>query len=352
MPIEGTLCCMCRLPTAGTAIQIAQTDQAKLNKWCLKTCKHDLAEIIGPVADTDLICYYCMWQAEATHKRAKAGDDQKWWPKNLKLDPAEKELRKKYFARKMSQCWVQLEKIRVSQIEVDDDSDDDECDTKLVLKMMRNSNEIFCGYHCGAYICHIVCQTHDERDEHRAKTHGEILPKVYNCTICVARIEGLSGYRFHVRRSHKEYKVKCTKCISYFQTKNEMQAHMKLHNQTLRCAHCDFRTRWKSVLRSHIIEKHFPDPKECNKCGKFFSSIADLGKHIRKSYVYKKCNSCKNLVLSKRLELHKKKTKCPVCLVIFGCEFLYWSHLPKCKKKIAETTVKRKRGRPRKNTVV
>ncbi|CAB3388265.1 Hypothetical predicted protein [Cloeon dipterum] len=109
MPLVKPLCRVCERPTADGAVQAVQLDKEKLQTWLLNVCGHEFAE---EIEDEDLICYFCIWNAEFLAKYDCEHEALAWWPPDLAyLKDVARELRRKYLEGKAEQCWVQLEKI-------------------------------------------------------------------------------------------------------------------------------------------------------------------------------------------------------------------------------------------------
>ncbi|CAB3388732.1 Hypothetical predicted protein [Cloeon dipterum] len=113
MSFRKELCLICERPTADGAVLAVQLDKEKLQEWFLNVCENELAE---EIEDDDLICYFCLWNAEFLWKFNGMTDETLvWW--NLDLDDAARELRKHYFEGNIEQCWVPLEEVDLPEIE-------------------------------------------------------------------------------------------------------------------------------------------------------------------------------------------------------------------------------------------
>ncbi|CAB3386413.1 Hypothetical predicted protein [Cloeon dipterum] len=116
MSLQKALCLICARPTADGAILAVHVDKEKLQTWFLIVCGHELPK---EIAEEDKICYFCLWQAEFMCKLDDVMADAAvvWWPRNLDLDNEAKELRKNFLEGNANQCWVQLEKVKLPELE-------------------------------------------------------------------------------------------------------------------------------------------------------------------------------------------------------------------------------------------
>ncbi|CAB3387199.1 Hypothetical predicted protein [Cloeon dipterum] len=150
MPLVKPLCRVCERPTADGAVRAVQLDKEKLQTWLLNVCGYEFAE---EIEDEDLICYFCIWNAEFLAKYVCNLEALAWWPPDLDyLDDVTKELRRKYLEGKAEQCWVQLEKIELPKIEKDEHGEHEamsDCRKsgkkcfycgQVVVKISRHSN--------------------------------------------------------------------------------------------------------------------------------------------------------------------------------------------------------------------
>ncbi|CAB3386166.1 Hypothetical predicted protein [Cloeon dipterum] len=177
MPLVKPLCRVCERPTADGAVQAVQLDKEKLQTWFLNVCGHEMAE---EVQDEDLICYFCIWNAEFLAKYVSEHEALAWWPPDLAyLKDVARELRRKYLEGKAEQCWVQLEKIELPKIEK------------------------------------------DKHEEFEAQSDGrQNRMKCFYCGKVVASITS------HVKNMH-ETAIRCDyrKCATYFHTVEEKETH-------------------------------------------------------------------------------------------------------------------------------
>ncbi|CAB3379116.1 Hypothetical predicted protein [Cloeon dipterum] len=91
---------LCECPTSDGHVLASQVDRLKLRKWAMEVMNlterdENLPEVVGK---EDLICYFCIWQAEFGYE---SGD--------------EAVLRENYSVGEEEKCWVQLEEVDLAK---------------------------------------------------------------------------------------------------------------------------------------------------------------------------------------------------------------------------------------------
>ncbi|CAB3385706.1 Hypothetical predicted protein [Cloeon dipterum] len=354
MSLQKALCLICERPTADGAVLAVQVDKDKLQEWFLNVCGHEMAE---EVDDDDLICYFCLWHAEFQLKFDELADEALvWWNLGLELDDAAREIRKKYFEGELEQCWVQLEKIELSQ-----SADGEERQIVEAEIRLRRWNCIYCGkifkysfnmykhvkkmhkqaLRCENQNCATYFHTLEEKEEHIKSVHDKQKEREkFECSFCGKGFEGPKNYNQHVRLVHKEFPVKCSRigCLSYFKTKIEMTTHFdSAHGEDdmakmFKCNDCDYKAMKKSTLKQHIANKHLMKSTKCKMCERLFPGRSELRTHVKRFHNFEVCALCKMvLTVHYKKNYHLKITKCNQCKSKFRCLGLHKSHLKSCK---------------------
>ncbi|CAB3375096.1 Hypothetical predicted protein [Cloeon dipterum] len=289
--IQKPLCRLCECPTSDGHVLASQVDRFKLRKWAMKIMNlterdENLPEV---VKEDDLICYFCIWQAEIGDE---SGDEAvAWWPKNLDLEENARVLRENYSVGEVEQCWVQLEEV-VDLAKYEKEIPKKRsgecfycgkryCNLRQHVKLMHKK-AIKCGIRgCTAYF-------NTEKDKKRHMQHH--LHEKYNetcgsknfwCKFCeiLTFYSKVTSWRQHMNYKHPEL-VACTHygCKEYFKSKSEMIQHINsCHKQAINrylfhCKYCEYFTTLKDSLRKHEEAKHMPKMFKCDLCDASFGS--------------------------------------------------------------------------------
>ena len=108
----------------------------------------------------------------------------------------------------------------------------------------------------------------------------------------------------HKLRSENNFWYKCLKpnCRSTFKVQNDLENHMRIHNNELdQCQYCPYRYVNPSDYRNHL-GKHFRVTiHKCDECGSTFSSRKNLRDHLslHEGIVYC-CLICKKYEISSK----------------------------------------------------
>ncbi|XP_065346057.1 zinc finger protein 808-like isoform X3 [Cloeon dipterum] len=348
-PIQKPLCRLCECPTSDGHVLASQVDRIKLRKWAMEVMNltegdENLPEVVG---EDDLICYFCIWQAEFGDE---SGDEAvAWWPKNLDLEENAKVLRENYSIGEVEQCWVQLDEIDLAEYE-----------KEIPKKKKRVSGVCFyCGnsfnhllHHvrnvhkeaikCGIRGCATYFHTQEEKERHmQGDLHKPRERMKIRCKYCeiIKLYSSVESWRKHMNRDHPELPVACAHygCNEYFKSKSEMILHFNSHKRALNqdlfeCKHCEYFATSDSNLRRHEEAKHMPKIFKCDRCDAKFGSKFLVESHYKNYHTYEKCKSCVQDVAFGIKARHRRQYVCPKCKLRFKCLGLYQLHWKSCKK--------------------
>jgi hypothetical protein len=144
-----------------------------------------------------------------------------------------------------------------------------------------------------------------------------------------------------MRQWHPKDAFKCKKtvCNLYFRTKAAATQHYEATHSSeknekvpyLSCDSCNFQTRWRNNLESHIGIKHFPRTLKCPECPKMLATEDHIYEHARKTHS-KNRKTCPHCGLKPALyNSHVVNTKCIKCCKPFKCFALLKKHDFRCK---------------------
>lgn len=184
--------------------------------------------------------------------------------------------------------------------------------------------------------------------EHRQKNHARISKdevvktsynydpclELYNCNTCDAECATLEEIEKHVK-NHEEL-FKCKECNKTFRNVYPFAIHLYEHSndEIFRCPLCSYATKRRTGLLTHVNRMHLQKfPYTCDTCGKGFTDIVYFKEHDNehlglKPFVCVVCN--KNFHFSRYLLAHQIRNhrvgiegtylpnQCHVCSRIFG----------------------------------
>ncbi|KAJ8675114.1 hypothetical protein QAD02_010900 [Eretmocerus hayati] len=182
----------------------------------------------------------------------------------------------------------------------------------------------------------------------------------FQCTICNHTHCNLQCIKKHVSTVHKSMKLfKCPDCDKTFRQAYILRKHQKVHERqkpdapTYGCDQCDYRTKHKFYIQSHIYRVHTDDYLfTCDRCGKRFkmkrelkdhqvlhndeTHICDIcgkifkGKHLLRNHKRNhtitddfQCKTCRRKLctqeaLDKHMKLHNRVYECVDCGSQYG----------------------------------
>ncbi|XP_065345390.1 zinc finger protein OZF-like [Cloeon dipterum] len=353
IPTQKPLCRLCECPTSDGHVLASQVDRFKLRKWAMKVMNlteedENLPEVVG---EEDLICYFCIWQAEFGDE---SGDEAvAWWPKNLDLEESAKVLRENYSVGEVEQCWVQLDEIDLPEYEKEIPKKK-KCVSGVCLYCGKSYNHLMnhVNYmHKKAIKCEIKgCTTyfhtqkekelHMQEDLHKKRNKPRESKRI-RCKYCESVHFFSSGqsWRQHMKYVHSKLSVRCSRvgCKEYFKSKSELILHFNSHKQAVNqdlfeCKHCEYFTTVEFNLRKHEQSKHMPKIFKCDGCDAKFGSEMLVNKHFKRCHTFEKCKSCGQEVALMSIARHIKPSVCQKCKLSLECSGVYQLHRKKCKQ--------------------
>lgn len=99
---------------------------------------------------------------------------------------------------------------------------------------------------------------------------------------------GDTQLKVHVANVHVKLRpFKCPQCEKAFPSKNNLLAHMNVHDKKeggYQCSNCDYLGSSYLALRKHNYASHMGRnyPYECHLCGILFDCAPKLGRHFKK----------------------------------------------------------------------
>ncbi|XP_065335591.1 telomere zinc finger-associated protein-like [Cloeon dipterum] len=317
------LCRVCSCPAVDGAVQAIQVDKEKLKLW-----RPDC--FVGEIEDTDLICYFCIWNAEKIHTNKPIDDSKIWWPRDLSLDGAAKELRRNFIYGDVKQCRVELKKFKAKpepkwhQCIYCEKSYRTNDELQVHCKVEHPTQPRFVV--CPERGCHAYFDTSEERDEHFKHVHnggkdvwcrklfiekqesGSEAQTYKVCTIdsCEAIFESGASLRQHVASEHMKNKLVCVFCLVEYKSGQALKCH---------------------VESEHNMNMYF----KCDKCSECFTSQQLLTNHESLAHINLVCKFCNSEVLPKDVGAHFLSLHdCHLCGEKFNCSFRFEAHSYSC----------------------
>ncbi|KAG4079967.1 hypothetical protein HA402_006279 [Bradysia odoriphaga] len=135
--------------------------------------------------------------------------------------------------------------------------------------------------------CHICSQQFIVKkalDRH-IESHGiGIIPLIYECDICNAKIKQKKDLRTHMQRLHSGHKATCGICGKQFARSNYLYAHIRIHEnyRPHQCFVCGKTFVMAGDLTSHMRKHTKTEPTiPCTICWKMFERPGQLSEHMR-----------------------------------------------------------------------
>ncbi|CAB3379960.1 Hypothetical predicted protein [Cloeon dipterum] len=316
------LCRVCSCPTADGAVQAIQVDKEKLKRW-----RSDC--LVGEIKDTDLICYFCVWNAEKIHKNKPIDNSKIWWPQDLSLDGAAKELRRNFIEGDVKQCRVELKKFHVKlepvlrQCIYCDKSYRRNDDMLVHCKVEHPTLPTFVV--CLERGCHAHFDTSEQRNEHFKNVHND--GKEVWCRKLFSEKEKFGSQL-------QTYKI-CIigSCEAIFESKTLLQEHVALVHggKSLVCEFCPREFKSRHALKFHVESEHMNRYFECDKCTECFASRRLLTNHESVAHRKVVCRFCDSEVLPRDVEKHFFSLhNCHSCGEKFSCSVHFETHTYSC----------------------
>jgi len=123
--------------------------------------------------------------------------------------------------------------------------------------------------------------------KHYMEKHVAMFHKKFKCNDCDATFHLKYLLKSHVDKTHLKKKtlkkVPCSKCKTSFETKQQLDCHMKtihVNNVPYKCDFCEMSFEKKIHLRCHNSAAHHKNAHKCEKCEKTFSQKSSLKTHM------------------------------------------------------------------------
>lgn len=101
---------------------------------------------------------------------------------------------------------------------------------------------------------------------------------------------GDTQLKVHVANVHVKLRpFQCPDCPKSFPSKNNLRAHMHVHNKKeggYQCTQCEYVGSSYLALRKHNYASHMGRnyPYECHLCGQQFQNVRQIGKHFKREH--------------------------------------------------------------------
>lgn len=185
----------------------------------------------------------------------------------------------------------------------------------------------------------------------------------YYCEHCKYKTCLKTNLNNHIEKNHlsgNHKSNKCYRCGRKLFNADGLKRHLKICGKTqdekqwlkkYSCDNCEYKTDYKKDIFGHMVSKHLPHDSnlsKCNKCGKRYSRLNGLYRHLkicgvplhlRRLPVRYFCDHCEfktpfrshlsNHILIKHLP-RDPSNKCSNCKKIFSCKSVLVNHLKIC----------------------
>ncbi len=132
----------------------------------------------------------------------------------------------------------------------------------------------------------VLNSTNKQQEQHSTHLKDEqvdLHDDLFQCNVCDFKTRLKSSLCTHLRKAHKVKPFECQQCGMSFGQKCHLLRHQKCHNSSLplTCDKCPYRCKWKHDLKRHEMRKHKVKrrPFQCVQCGTAFSEKHHLVAH-------------------------------------------------------------------------
>ena len=127
------------------------------------------------------------------------------------------------------------------------------------------------------------------------------------CDLCDWTTKIKEHLQSHIRRVHGEKNIFCDICGERFSYGAALKKHLQLkHGEDLLCSHCDFKTKDDVTLKSHLKRFHTkPGNFLCTRCNYETTSSEDLRMHMNSAHG--------GDIVDKALTTNRKEYNCDMC---------------------------------------
>ena len=159
------------------------------------------------------------------------------------------------------------------------------------------------------------------------------------CKFCSKVFSKLSNLNRHMKVAHQGLRFQCLVCTKKFTCKESLSLHSKVFHEGLRCSTCSLLFDTRDDLTAHqdgqcTGEKARQEAVKCEKCGKTYSRLSNLNRHMRmahKGMIYS-CEFCSRGYRSKDGLLEHQRNihslyKCSKCDTICESEMELKNHM-------------------------
>lgn len=128
-----------------------------------------------------------------------------------------------------------------------------EFESKRDLKShMRNHLPFTCS------ICGCGYKNEETYNMHMRKSHEKEEHRIHHCNECTVSFKRADHLLAHIMYKHrKERPFACDSCSYLSPTRNDLNAHMKIHlKHSMSCQFCDFKAHKQTILDAHVKTSH------------------------------------------------------------------------------------------------
>ena len=177
--------------------------------------------------------------------------------------------------------------------------------TNTAVKFPVNDNSSTL-YKCNS-CAHVSPSTDDlkvhKTAQHEADKPQPVLEYFHSCITCKYQTNDYNDLNEHINKEHRHdiTSFKCCGCDNVFQTKLDLELHMKMKHEALKtpqekihfvCTTCKFSCESESALEKHTSELHDHETFKCNLCQRNISKESDLTNHTCIASKDIKCEQC------------------------------------------------------------
>ena len=133
-------------------------------------------------------------------------------------------------------------------------------------------------------ICGSKQKNADSLRHHLQNIHGD---KKFACDKCGFATRKREALRVHISSIHENERFFCDQCNASFISKSSLNKHIKTMHETTekyKCTECDFETRHKAHLQTHLNRIHLKQRYNCDVCSAEYSCRYNFSQHMLKKH--------------------------------------------------------------------